>query len=115
MVIAGLLTLLNATGAIDVLPSTIVTSVLAVVGGGLLLSTWLGRARGLIWLGIFLLPVVAITTIADRIDLRGGFGEREYQPVEVGEVRSEYRLGAGSQTLDLTRSSSTGATPPMSR
>ena len=102
VLVAGVLTLLNALGVVDVQTSTILASVLAVVGAGLLVSAWMGRAHGLILLGIVLIPVVGVATIADRIDLRGGFGQREHTPTEVSEVQSEYRLGAGSQTVDLT-------------
>ena len=113
MIVAGVLTLLNATTSVDLAPSTIITSVLAVVGSGLLVSAWMGRARGLVLLGLALIPVVAISTVADRIDLHGGFGEREYVPTQMSEIQRYHRLGAGSQTLDLTQVSvAAGQEPP---
>lgn len=100
--IAGSLMLLHAVGAIDLRPSDVLITVLAVIGLGLLVSTWFGRARGLILLGLVLVPIVAVSAAADRVDLRGGIGERRWVPETAAAVRDEYRLGAGSMQLDLT-------------
>lgn len=100
--VAGSLTLLHAIGAIALQPSDVLITVLAVVGVGLLVSTWIGRGRGLILLGLLLLPVVAVSTVIDRVDLRGGIGERIWTPQNATELRPAYRLGAGSLQLDLT-------------
>ena len=100
--LAGSLSLLDAIGAVDLRPSDILISVLVVVGLGLLVSTWLGRARGLILLGLLLVPVVAVSAVVDRIDLRGGTGEQIWAPTTAAQLRDRYRLGAGSLRLDLT-------------
>ncbi len=98
-----MLWLLDALGAIAVRTSDVLIAVLAVVGLGLLLSTWFGRARGLIVLGLLLVPVVAVSAAADRIDFRGGIGERNWSPQSSVQLRDQYRLGAGLLQLDLTR------------
>jgi len=100
--LAGSLSLLHAIGAIELQPSDVLIVVLAVVGLGLLVSTWFGRARGLILLGLVLVPAVAISATADRIDFRGGIGDRNWSPQAASELRDRYRLGAGSLQLDLT-------------
>lgn len=101
--LAGSLMLLHAVGAIELRPSDVCIMVLAVIGLGLLVSTWFGRARGLIVLGLLLVPIVAVTAVADRIDFRGGVGDRTWAPEAPGDVRASYRLGAGAMQLDLTR------------
>lgn len=110
--LAGSLMLLHAVGAIELRPSDIFIVVLAVVGLGLLVSTWFGRARGLILLGLLLIPVVAVSAVADRVDLRGGIGDRTWAPEGMSQLRDEYRLGAGSMQLDLTRLDP-GSTDPV--
>ncbi len=99
---AGSLSILDAIGAVDLRPSDILIAVLVVVGLGLLLSTWFGRARGLVLLGLLLVPAVAVSAVVDRIDLRGGTGERTWTPLTAAQLRDRYRLGAGSLQLDLT-------------
>lgn len=100
--LAGSLSILNALGAVDLRTSDLLIAVLVVVGLGLLVSTWYGRARGLILLGLLLVPAVAVSAVADRIDLRGGTGERVWVPRTAAELQDRYRLGAGSLRLDLT-------------
>jgi phage shock protein PspC (stress-responsive transcriptional regulator) len=100
--LAGSLSILNALGAVDLRTSDLLIAVLVVVGLGLLVSTWYGRARGLILLGVLLVPAVAVSAVADRIDLRGGTGERVWVPRTPAELQDRYRLGAGSLQLDLT-------------
>ncbi|HEX9682630.1 MAG TPA: PspC domain-containing protein [Acidimicrobiales bacterium] len=75
---------------------------LTIVGLGLLVGSRVGRARGLIPVGVLLtLAVTAASTVDGR--LSGGLGERTYAPTAMADVRSSYRLLAGDQTLDLTR------------
>ena len=51
---AGVTTLLQASGAVDVNLSVVLASATCFVGAVLVLSTWIGRARGLILVGIVL-------------------------------------------------------------
>ena len=115
--LAGSLGILDAVGAIDLRPSDVLIAVLVVIGTGLMVSTWFGRARGLILLGLLLVPVVAVSAAADRIDLRGGVGERTWAPQTAAQLRDRYRLGAGSMQLDLTgmRTPTVSATHPALR
>jgi phage shock protein PspC (stress-responsive transcriptional regulator) len=100
--LAGSLSLLHAIGAIELQPSDVLIAVLVVIGLGLLVSTWFGRARGLILLGLLLAPMVLVSAAIDRVDLRGGIGDRAWTPTAPAQLRPEYRLGAGAMRLDLT-------------
>ena len=71
------------------------------LGLGLIVGAWWGRARRLILFGILVLPVAA-TAAFITVPLDGGFGEQTFQPQSVGELRPEYRLAGGDLWLDLT-------------
>ena len=75
---------------------------LAVVGGGLLVGTFLGRARWLIAVGLVLVPVVLISSVAPTWSLSGETGDVYYSVATVQEIDQSYELAAGSLYLDLT-------------
>ncbi len=59
--------------------------------------------RGARWL---IVPTLAIllsagVVFAAHADLHGGFGDRQYRPLSLTDLRSGYRLGAGRLELDL--------------
>ena len=60
------------------------------------------RARWLAVPALLLAIPLGIVSAAD-FDLDGGYGEREYRPRSIGELRGEYELGAGRMELDLRR------------
>lgn len=74
---------------------------LAVLGAGLVVGAWWGRARLLIIVGLLLLPA-ALASSAVRVPIEGGVGERFFTPRSAAEVRDEYRLAAGEMSLDFT-------------
>ena len=53
---------------------------LTVLGGGLLVGTWWGRAWGLIPIGLLAVPVVAVAALARPVPVEGGVAERLFQP-----------------------------------
>jgi hypothetical protein len=65
-------------------------------------SAWVGRAHGLIWLGVLLLAATAVSSAID-VPLRGGFGEEIHRPATAAALRHTYELGAGHLWLDLRR------------
>jgi hypothetical protein len=73
-----------------------------VVGLGLVVGAYLGRARGLVVLGVLLTVAVSAAAVAD-IPARGGVGDRTWRPAAVSDLRATYRLGIGESELDLTR------------
>lgn len=99
---AGVTSLLQATGAVDVNLTVALAIATVFVGGALVVSSWFGRARALILVGILL---VAATSIASALDvpLRGGIGDRSYQPVQLAELQHPYRLAIGHLLIDLRR------------
>jgi phage shock protein PspC (stress-responsive transcriptional regulator) len=76
---------------------------LTVLGAGLLVGAWWGRAWGLIPAGLLAVPVVALAALAGPVPVEGGFAERVVRPQAQAEVRPSYRLAGGELVLDLSR------------
>jgi phage shock protein PspC (stress-responsive transcriptional regulator) len=96
----GAAAILDQAGVVDLTVDRYLALALAVLGVGLLVGTWWGRARWLIVLGILLIPFVLAASLVD-VPLSGGLGTRSYNPVTASAIRSEYRLAAGQLDLNL--------------
>jgi phage shock protein PspC (stress-responsive transcriptional regulator) len=103
LVVTGLATVLDNLGVIELTLGRALALFLTVIGLGLLVGGWWGRAWGLIPVGLVLVPVVALASLANSEPLSGGFGERLWQPRTAAEVRPVYRLAAGELIVDLRR------------
>ncbi|GAA1160323.1 PspC domain-containing protein [Kitasatospora gansuensis] len=89
--------------------ATVLAAALLALGVVILLGTRYGRARGLTVLAVLL--TIALSGISgSNITLEGSFGDRVWAPASVAEVRTEYRLGAGDATLDLSGIDPAGGT-----
>lgn len=75
---------------------------LTITGLALVVGAWFGRARGLIALGVILVPIVIASPIAE-LDVAGSVGERNLDVTSVADVAPNYELGVGSLVLDLSR------------
>lgn len=75
---------------------------LGLVGLALVVGSWVGRARGLIILGIVLIPALAAAPLAE-LDFRSGVGQRTIAPDAVGELQGAYELSMGEMVVDLRR------------
>lgn len=103
----GALAAVSQVAGLDAAPGQFFGAALAVLGIGLVVGAWWGRARILILLVLLLLPVGAVASFVTT-PLEGGIGDHEYAPVTVAELRDEYRSLGGRIILDLTNLS-TGA------
>ena len=74
---------------------------LTITGLGLVAGAWFGRARGLIALGVILVPIVVASPLAD-LEIQGSIGERNVEVESVSDVEASYELGVGSMMLDLS-------------
>jgi phage shock protein PspC (stress-responsive transcriptional regulator) len=108
---AGLLVAWDAATSYDVPAVVVFGTVLAVIGAGLVVSAFLGRARGLIPLGILLALVTGASAAAHDVPVHAGTGERVWAPTSAATLRPTYELGAGSATLDLRHLAATPGTP----
>lgn len=100
----GVLGILDAAGA-PVADSAYAALPVAIIAVMLLLGSVMGRAGGLIALGLVACLVLAGATAADCWD-----GDRiEYAPRLAGEVSDNYPMDAGELVLDLSRVSDVAA------
>ena len=100
LLVTGALVAWNAATSDDLSATAVLAAALVVVGGGLLVGALVGRARGLVAVGVVLLVVTTVTAVAD-VHVDHSAGDRRWEPATVAEVDSPYRLGAGDATLDL--------------
>ena len=102
LAVAGLLATLDQAGAISLRPGQYMGVILAILGAGMLVGAWIGRARWLAIPALLLLPFVVAASVI-HVPFRGGFGAPVYAPATVTDLRPEYRLIAGYLTVDLSR------------
>jgi phage shock protein PspC (stress-responsive transcriptional regulator) len=96
-VLTGGLLLAREYGIEQLTGARILALALLVVGAGLLVGTWYGRARWLLPIGVLLALAMGGAAAAERVKLGDGVGERSWRAVDAGT----YSLGAGEATLDL--------------
>lgn len=97
----GVLAIVGNVPGVHVAPGQYFGVALAVVGLGLVVGAWWGRARLLILLGLLILPL-GIAGAFVNVPLDGGIGDLAFRPQSLGEVRGEYRLAGGDLRLDLS-------------
>lgn len=101
LLVLGVTAALDAAGAVAPQARHYLALAVGVLGLGLVIGAWLGRARGLVWLGIPLtVALVAVSTA--EVSLDGGSGDRRYRPQSVAEIQGGYRVGVGNIRLDLS-------------
>lgn len=99
VMVVGVLLLLNVTDVTDISGRTIIAIALGLTGLGLVVSAVIGRARGLIALGLLL----GVLTIPGSMHFDSNdTGDRLWQPISASAAAvTNYNLGAGNATLDL--------------
>jgi hypothetical protein len=100
-VVGGVLWLLGALDVVDISLRAVLSIALIAVGLGLLVGARTGAHGGLIFLGVILTAILVLISSFD-IHIEGGVGERVERPATVQDLETEYRLGVGQLTLDLT-------------
>jgi phage shock protein PspC (stress-responsive transcriptional regulator) len=113
LIVTGLALALDNLDVIDLTFGQVLAVFLTVLGGGLLVGTWWGRAWGLIPVGLLAVPVVAIAALAGSVPVEGDVAERLFQPTTAAEVRPSYRLTGGELILDLSDVDFGPGSPPI--
>jgi phage shock protein PspC (stress-responsive transcriptional regulator) len=107
LIVAGGAWLLDVVSSVNVDARFVLALELAVVGLGLLVGAWLGRARGLIAIGIVLAVFAGGFSVLD-VPLHGPIGETVVRPASLQSLHSSYELGIGHLLVDLGASASDG-------
>jgi phage shock protein PspC (stress-responsive transcriptional regulator) len=97
----GLLALVSQVADMAVAPGQFFGTALAILGIGLVVGAWWGRARILILLAILLAPLAVAASFVTA-PLEGGIGGLRFTPANAAELREEYRMIGGELILDLT-------------
>jgi phage shock protein PspC (stress-responsive transcriptional regulator) len=100
LLVVGIVATLDNANAFHLAIDQFLALPLAILGVGLVVGAWWGRARWLIFIGILLIPFVLVATLID-VPLTGGFGGRSYRPRVTQDLKPAYRLTAGQLVLDL--------------
>lgn len=95
--LTGVLLALRLSGVEQLTASRVLAVALLVVGVGLLVGAWVGRARWLIAVGLVLALALGASVAVRGSGLADGVGERTWTPT--GDA--SYSLGAGEAVLDL--------------
>jgi len=99
--LAGGAVALDRASIVSVDPAVFLAVCLTLIGVVLTLSAFFGRARGLILLGVLLLPFVWWFHAVD-LTWWGGVGEQLHTVTTIAALEPEYRLGMGQLTVDLS-------------
>jgi len=102
LIVGGVTWLVVIAGSSTVDFGIVAALALTIVGAGVVVSAWIGRARGLVVLGVVLALVVGAFGAID-VPLRGGVGEATYAPATHGAVHRRYQMAIGRLELDFAR------------
>ncbi|MGB5656287.1 MAG: PspC domain-containing protein [Acidimicrobiia bacterium] len=104
LIAVGGLALLDAAGVLYPDPVHYLAVAVGVIGGGLLVGTLFGRARWLIFIGLFLAPFLIVASIVSEWSFSGEVGERYIQVTSIEDLEKAgfaYDHSAGVLELDL--------------
>ncbi len=102
LLVGGVGTALAVTGQPWFTPAHVVGTVLAVLGTGLVVGSFLGGGRGLVWLAAPLAVAVLTLGTLPTPHVSGGVGPLDASPTTAADVRPVYERTAGPVTVDLT-------------
>ena len=82
-------------------PFEYVALAMGIIGLGLLIGAWIGRAYWLIIIGLLVAPILLFSSLLPRIS-DWSVGDPYFEPQTVSEVEDEYSLTFGDLDIDLT-------------
>jgi len=101
LVVVGMMWFLNLSAGVSIRLDQYLAAALTVIGIGLLVGVWWGRARWLVLPGLVLVPAVVLASLI-TVPFEGGHGFTSYRPREVAALEPEYRQATGRIRLDLS-------------
>src|SRR6266545_3377044 len=110
LLVVGAVAILQNLDAVHLSAVRFPALALLVLGVGLLVGAFVGRARWLILPGLLLVPIVLAASLID-VPLEGGIHDVHAFPHTHQAVARSYRVVAGSIYLDLTSMKGTAAAP----
>lgn len=101
IVAMGGMWLVDQSSGVSFRPVQYFAVALLIMGAGLCIGAFVGRARWLIIPATLLVPMTLAASLI-TLPFEGGIGEPVYMPTTFEEVQPEYRLAAGVIRLDLS-------------
>ena len=101
LIVVGVVWVLDRAEVLFPEPAHYAAIVLGLTGLGLLVGAWIGRSRGLIGLGLIVLPFFLFFSYVN-VPWSEGFGERNFAPTTVSGQSLRYELAGGQMIIDLT-------------
>ena len=98
----GLMAILDTSDVIRPAFSHYMAVVVGIIGIGLLVGSAYGRSRGLIFVGIVLVPIMLAGSVVTA-GFDGGWGDPIFRPSTVVDVDDHYTLTGGDLQIDLRR------------
>jgi hypothetical protein len=104
LVALGVLAAVDTTTGAHLPHGAYPATALAVLGVGLLVGAWLGRARGLVWFGVVLAVLTLVAALTSPWQDRIGNGQVDLnlRPTSVAELPAHADYSAGQVRYDLT-------------
>jgi phage shock protein PspC (stress-responsive transcriptional regulator) len=109
MIALSVAVLLDGLGAISLDVGRFPAITLVVLGAGLLVGAWRGRARGAIVLGVLILPVALVMSLI-HLPFGGEIASRTVYPRTADPFPTTQRLFAGNLFINLLRADLAGST-----
>jgi phage shock protein PspC (stress-responsive transcriptional regulator) len=102
LIAEGGLALLDVANVLYPDPVHYLAVAVGVIGGGLLVGTLFGRARWLIFIGLFLAPFLFVASFVSEWSFSGEAGERYIQVTSIEDLeRANYSYDHGAGVLEL--------------
>lgn len=101
IVLASMALIDLAFETVSIEPVHYIATAVALLGLGLIVGGWVGRARWLIIIGVVLLPALWFTSFWPQ-DFSFSAGESRHEPTQVSDVQPKYELGFGQLVIDLS-------------
>jgi phage shock protein PspC (stress-responsive transcriptional regulator) len=102
LIAVGVAAVIDRATTVTLLPGQFFGLALTVIGAGLVIGSWWGRARVLI-LPALLVLLIGIPAAFMTVPVQGGIGGPYYAPTSMDELEDHYQLAFGKLTLDLTQ------------
>jgi hypothetical protein len=102
LIAIGVAAVIDRATTVTLLPGQFFGLALTVIGAGLVIGSWWGRAPVLI-LPALLVLLIGIPAAFMTVPLEGGVGGPYYAPTSRAELQDHYQLAFGKLTLDLSQ------------
>ena len=106
LIVLGVMGFFDTVGGYEVAARHYLGTAVLVIGLGLLIGSVAGRARGLIVLGVILIPALLVSPLGD-LDLSSE--DVRYEPQTVSDIQTAYTADVGTMEIDLSNVDFAGA------